>query len=78
MIDLKNINPWKVSSNYIPGIGRFWEVYRTLRAGDVDHSGNREYRGGPFKTEAEAQEYAAVLNLESKTWRAKDGDPGDG
>ena len=36
---------WKVSSNYLGG-GVVYQVYRTLREGEVDHCGNREYFPG--------------------------------
>ncbi len=56
---------WQVSSNYVVGVGTFYQVYRLRSVCDVDHSGNREYRGGPFDTEAEAQQYADQLNRET-------------
>ena len=58
------MSEWRVSHNYVPGVGDFWEVYRLKSMCAVDHSGNREYRGGPFNTEADAKAYADKLNAE--------------
>lgn len=52
---------WKVSSNYL-GDGVVYQGYRTLREGEVDHSGNREYFPGLYDTKAMAQEMADRLN----------------
>lgn len=52
---------WKVSSNYLGG-GVVYQVYRTIREGEVDHSGNREYFPGLMQTKEEAQEAAYILN----------------
>lgn len=52
---------WKVSSNYLGG-GVVYQVYRTIREGEVDHSGNREYFPGLYDTKAMAQEMADRLN----------------
>ena len=56
------MSEWRVSHNYVPGVGDFWQVYRLKSMCAVDHAGNREYRGGPFDTEAKAQRYADELN----------------
>lgn len=56
---------WKVSSNYL-GDGVVYQVYRTLREGEVDHSGNREYFPGLMHTKEEAQEAADMLNAAEK------------
>ena len=55
---------WQVSSNHVVGVGIFYQVYRLRSVCAVDHAGNREYRGGLFDTEAEAQLYADQLNRE--------------
>ena len=50
-------------------------IYTSWEACEAAVKGVSGVKYQSFKTEAEAQEYAAGLNLESKTWRAKDGDP---
>ncbi len=54
---------WRVSHTYAGG-SYFWQVYRLKSVCAVDHSGNREYRGGLFNSEADAQRYADELNRE--------------
>ena len=39
-----------------------YQVYRFRHPGETDHTGNREWRGGIFKTKAEAQALADELN----------------
>ena len=43
---------WKVSSNYLGG-GVVYQVYRTLREGEVDHCGNREYFPGAVRHQSD-------------------------
>ena len=57
---------WRVAHNYVPGTGDFWQVYRLKSVCAVDHSGNREYKGGLFDSEADAQRYADELNREER------------
>ena len=57
---MKN-NPWRVATNHVCGEKHF-QVYRFRRPGQTDHAGNREWRGGIFATEEEAQKFADVLN----------------
>ena len=56
------MSEWKVSHTYASG-EIFYQVYRTLREGEPDHSGNREIRAS-FGTETEAEQLAAELNLQ--------------
>lgn len=56
---------WMVSANPIAG-RMFYGVYRLRDVNKVDHSGNRETRGGWYETKAEAEKLAATLNAEEK------------
>lgn len=61
----RNPSEWRVSSNPIAG-KMFYGVYRIRDINDVDHSGNRETRGGWYETREEAEALAAKLNEENK------------
>ena len=54
---------WKISSQYFDGVKEF-QVYRLRDIDRVDHSGNREYRGGIFESRDDAVRYANQLNNE--------------
>ncbi|MCM1168051.1 MAG: hypothetical protein NC401_18870 [Ruminococcus sp.] len=54
---------WQVSSQFI-GEKKIFTVYRLRDTSEVDHSGNREYEGGCYDSEAEAQSVADKLNKE--------------
>lgn len=54
-------NPWRVATNHACG-EKHYQVYRFRHPGETDHTGNREWRGGIFKTKAEAQVFADELN----------------
>lgn len=64
---LKNKNPgeWKVSSNPIGG-KTFYQVYRIRDIDAVDHSGNRETRGGLYESRLDAERLADTLNAEER------------
>lgn len=57
---------WKVTSNYVPGAGKYYQAYRLRDKDDIDHSGNREYSGDVFADKAAAQAYADSLNGKEK------------
>ena len=59
----KNSSEWRVSSNPIAG-RTFYGVYRVRDINDIDHSGNRETRGGWYETREEAERLAETLNEE--------------
>lgn len=44
----------------------FYGVYRIRDINDIDHSGNRETRGGWYETREEAERLAETLNEEDK------------
>lgn len=54
-------NPWRVATNHVCG-EKHYQVYRFRHPGETDHTGNRECRGGIYKTKAEAQAFADELN----------------
>lgn len=54
-------NPWRVATNYVCG-KKDYQVYRFRHLGETDHTGNREQRGGIFRTKKEAQVLADELN----------------
>ena len=64
---LKNKNPgeWKVSSNPIGG-KTFYQVYRIRDIDAVNHSGNRETRGGLYESRLDAERLADTLNAEER------------
>lgn len=45
---------WKVASIYAAGL-RLYQIYRLRDVNATDHSGNREYTGPVFGSEAEAK-----------------------
>ena len=56
---------WRVTAN--PVLGKmFYGVYRLKDVSDIDHSGNRETRGGYFGTRKEAEALAERLNEEER------------
>lgn len=59
----KNPSEWKVSSNPI-GEKTFYGVYRIRDINEVDHSGNRETRGGWYENRIDAEKLAKLLNEE--------------
>lgn len=61
----KNPSEWRVSSNPVAG-RMFYGVYRIRDINEIDHSGNRETRGGYFETREEAVALAERLNEEGK------------
>lgn len=61
----KNSSEWRVSSYQIAG-RTFYVVYRVRDINDIDHSGNRETRGGWYYTRGEAERFAEKLNEEGK------------
>ena len=42
---------WKVTCNYVPGAGKYYQAYRLRDKDGIDHSGNREYSGDVFAGE---------------------------
>ena len=62
---LRNKNPgeWKVSRNPVAG-KTFYQVCRKRDIKGVDHSGNRETRGGLYENRLDAEKLAATLNAE--------------
>lgn len=61
----KNPSEWKVSSNPVAG-KTFYQVYRTRDINEVNHSGNRETRGGLYESRIDAEKLAATLNAEGE------------
>ena len=53
---------WRVSSNFIYGVGYQYKVFRNKYENEPDHTGNREYADGTYETEQEAQIRADMLN----------------
>ena len=54
---------WKISSQYLCG-RKVYQVYRIKDMKKVDHSGNREYKGGLMEDEFKAMALANKLNAE--------------
>ena len=54
---------WDVTTNIVDG-EKYYQVYRLIDAGEVDHSGNREYIQFLFKVKEEAQICADRKNKE--------------
>ena len=52
---------WKISSMYLGG-KKVYQVYRIKDMKKVDHSGNREYKGGLMEDEFKAISLAKRLN----------------
>lgn len=61
----KNPSEWRVSANPVAG-KMFYGVYRIRDIDEIDHSGNRETRGGLYETRQEAEKLAATLNEEGE------------
>lgn len=58
---------WRVTSNFVPGTGRYYQVYRLRDKSEVDHSGNREFSGSIYDDKQDAQRLADELNaMEAK------------
>ena len=56
-----NPSEWRVAHQYAGSI-YFIRVYRLRDKDAIDHSGNREYIEAIFKTDEEAESFAASLN----------------
>ena len=56
---------WRVTANPVAG-KMLSGVYRLKDKDAVDHSGNRETRGGYYEHREEAEHLAEVLNAEEK------------
>lgn len=54
---------WKVSTNRIAE-RTLYQVYRNIDINEVDHSGNRETRGGLYDSRHDAEALARRLNSE--------------
>ncbi len=54
---------WMISTNQI-GAKKFYQVYRIRDVNEVDHSGNRETRGGLYESRRDAEALARRLNTE--------------
>lgn len=55
--------PWRVATVvWSVDEEKHYQVYRFRHPGETDHAGNREWRGGIYKTKAEAQTFADELN----------------
>ena len=52
---------WRVTSQYRDG-KQIFQVYRLRDVNAVDHSGNREYSGGIFDNDDDAEKLADELN----------------
>ena len=59
----KKPSEWRVSSNPVAG-KTFYQVYRIRNVNGIDHSGNRETRGGLYESRMDAEKLAATLNEE--------------
>lgn len=58
-----NHSPWRVSTNPVAG-KKFYQVYRIIDVDQIEHSGNRETRGGLYESRQDAEKLAALLNSE--------------
>lgn len=59
----RNPSAWRISTNQI-GEKKFYQVYRLRDVDEVDHSGNRETRGGLYESRLDAEALARRLNTE--------------
>lgn len=59
----KEHSEWRISTNPIAG-KKFYQVYRIIDVTEVEHSGNRETRGGLYESRIDAEKLAATLNEE--------------
>ena len=57
------MSEWRVSSMWL-GKKKYYQVYCIKDMKKVDHSGNREYKGGLMKNEYTAMELAKKMNAE--------------
>ena len=57
------MSEWRVSSMWLNG-KKYYQVYRIKDMKKVDHSGNREYKGGLMENEYTAMALAKKLNVE--------------
>lgn len=55
------MSEWRVSSMWLNG-KKYYQVYRIKDMTRVDHSGNREYKGGLMENEYTAMELAKKMN----------------
>lgn len=62
----KNPSEWRVTSNPIAGT-MLYAVYRLRDKDEIDHSGNREMRGGWWDRRHDAERLAEVLNNDGDT-----------
>lgn len=62
---MKNCSEWRVTANPVAG-KMFYGVYRLKDKDAVDHSGNRETRGGYYEHREDAEKLAATLNDEEE------------
>ena len=64
-MECRKPSEWRVAAN--PVGGKMWyAVYRIRDIDEVDHSGNRQYRGGYIDDKSKAEAYARQLNEEGK------------
>ena len=56
---------WRVTANPVAG-KMLYGVYRLRDVSGIDHSGNRETKGGYFNTREEAEALAERLNEEER------------
>lgn len=62
-MECRKPSKWKVTANLVGG--KMWyAVYRIRDIDELDHSGNRQYRGGYIGDKSKAEEYARWLNEE--------------
>lgn len=62
----KNPSEWRVTSNPVAGM-MLYGVYRLRDKDEVDHSGNREMRGGWYDRRHDAERLAETLNNDGDT-----------
>lgn len=60
---MQNHSEWRISTNIVAG-KEFYQVYRLLDVNEIDHSGNRETRGGLYDSIRDAKALARRLNTE--------------
>mgnify|MGYP000908557185 FL=1 len=63
------MSEWRISSMWL-GKKKYYQVYRIKDMKKVDHSGNREYKGGLMEDEFEAMALANKLNAEMWEYNA--------
>ena len=69
---MANQSEWRVTANPVAG-KMLYGVYRLRDKDALDHSGNRETRGGYYERREDAEKLAATLNKdeEEKARRTK-------